>query len=488
MYAARAVQRGSVGRPTVVLVLAFAAVHALYLALGVRFDERPLTGFWQHLDVELLRGDLARSLLYLHSQPPAWNAYLGLVLKAFPGAHAAAFEAVAIALGLVLALALASLATRLGASPWTAAGAAAFFVLSPSFLLHEQILFYASPVAAALAASAVLLDETVRTGRPAACWGLYGIFVVMAGTWSLFHLAYLAMVTAGLLLLAPERRRVVLRAATPALLLVACLYAKNLVVFGHFAPSTWVGMNLARITVRRLPRDARDRLIRARILSPLAAVRPFAPLDAYPPSYEQVTAHADIPCLRDPLKSTGEPNFNHLAYVSLSEQYLRDGLAVVRHAPRAYLRGVSEAWLDYASSASDSSFLTPNAERARVLREGYDVLVYGRVPGLVLERGGIGYRVYALLILGLGAAWLFGLHLAARGPEGARPLAAFLCFSIAWVALVGNGLEVGENNRFRFVTDPLSAALLAAALQRAAERCGLVRIRSGAATPAVGSP
>ncbi len=36
----------------------------------------------------------------------------------------------------------------------------------------------------------------------------------------------------------------------------------------------------------------------------------------------------------------------------------------------------------------------------------------------------------------------------------------FLCFNIGYVAFVGNLLEVGENNRFRFTTDPMTVVLL----------------------------
>jgi hypothetical protein len=35
-------------------------------------------------------------------------------------------------------------------------------------------------------------------------------------------------------------------------------------------------------------------------------------------------------------------------------------------------------------------------------------------------------------------------------------------FNVAWVTLVANAVEVGENNRFRFVTDPLVFAPIAA--------------------------
>jgi hypothetical protein len=47
-----------------------------------------------------------------------------------------------------------------------------------------------------------------------------------------------------------------------------------------------------------------------------------------------------------------------------------------------------------------------------------------------------------------------------------RVVLGFLCFNIAYVALVGNLLELGENNRFRFETDPLSLCLLGLLLER----------------------
>jgi hypothetical protein len=479
-------------RLSAILLILFIAVHASYFALGVRFDASPLASFWQNLDVELLRSDLARSLFYLHSQPPLWNLYLGVVLKLFSSHHTAAFAASAIACGFAFYLTLVSLIRRLGAGMVAAVVASTLFMASPSFVLHEQILFYASPLAAALTLSAVLLDEFLRRGRAWTAFAFYATLLFLATSWGLFHLCHLLIVTAGLVALAPDRRRWILGAGLPALVILASLYTKNLVVFGHFEPSTWIGMNVARITVRRLPREARERLIAARILSPVARVRPFAPLDAYPPAYAQATSDTGIACLREALKSTGQPNLNHLAYVAISEQYLRDSLAVVRHEPRAYLRGMAEAWLDYGSSTSDSSFLAPNSDRARLPGEVYDRVVYGRSPGLVLQRGDASYRVYWGLVLALPMAWLFGLRIAlSRRQEasGFRILVLYLCFNIAWVAVVGNSMEVGENNRFRFTTDPLTLALLALMLCRAWESARRAApVRSGAAKPVADNP
>lgn len=53
----------------------------------------------------------------------------------------------------------------------------------------------------------------------------------------------------------------------------------------------------------------------------------------------------------------------------------------------------------------------------------------------------------------------------------------FIWFNVAWMTFVADAIEVGENNRFRFVTDPLVFAFLAAL---AADRLGCGRsLRSG---------
>jgi hypothetical protein len=447
----------------------FVAAQITYYASGVRFDETPLTAFWQNLDVELLRSDLARSLLYLHCQPPLWNLGLGLVLKAAPHHHLAVFWAAAVLVGLGVYVGLLVLLRRLGAGLGLSLLLATLFAVSPAFVLQEHSLFYAFPVAALLTVSALCLDVLLRRGSVWAGVGFFGALLVLASTWALFHLAHLCLVTAGLWCLVPKARRVVLRVGLPALALLSLLYVKNLVLFGEFAPSTWVGMNLARVTIRRLDHGRREALIRQGVLSDVARVRPFAPLRDYPTRLSSVGGFEGVACLRDVLKSTGAPNMNHLAYVGISSIYLHDALRVIGHEPSAYLRGVREAWFDYLSSATESSFLDANRDAARSL-VGLEDLVYGRITEPSFERHGLHYHVYLVLDLGLLLAFVAGL-LTALGSPGTvdretRVLALYLCFNIAWVALVGNSLEVGENNRFRFATDPFSVALLGRLLSR----------------------
>ena len=67
------------------LVFFFLATRLfLYFYLGI-YNAHSITYTWQLLDLDLLQNDLLESLLLLHSQPPLWNLFIGLLLKIFNG-------------------------------------------------------------------------------------------------------------------------------------------------------------------------------------------------------------------------------------------------------------------------------------------------------------------------------------------------------------------------------------------------------------------
>src|SRR5438270_597750 len=81
-------------RTELLLVAAWGASRAVVYGFGVRFDKRELASSVQNIDPELLRHSLAESLWWLHGQPPGYNLFLGLVLKASGSHWALAFQAV----------------------------------------------------------------------------------------------------------------------------------------------------------------------------------------------------------------------------------------------------------------------------------------------------------------------------------------------------------------------------------------------------------
>ena len=71
-----------------------------------------------------------------------------------------------------------------------------------------------------------------------------------------------------------------------------------------------------------------------------------------------------------------------------------------------------------------------------------------------------------LLLLGYGVGLVYGVMVVRRAvlslPRNpvVGIMAGFLLWNVLWIVVVGNAVELGENNRFRFVADPLCLALV----------------------------
>jgi hypothetical protein len=295
-----------------------------------------------------------------------------------------------------------------------------------------------------------------------------------------------AVVGAVVWLQRPHARRLLIAASLPVLLCLA-VYAKNAALVGSFSTSTWLGMNLARLVIEPIPPAERLQMYRDGKLSAVSLVTPFSSLDRYPASARRVWS-VDHPVLREPAKQGGVVNYNHIAYVEISRRYRADALDVIVDSPGRYLQSVGRAWLLFAWSPGEYWFLDANRARMQGWNRLFDALVYGVPAAIVGSEGppdrldpvtlhlhaGWLYALAALLAICVGAVVAVrdlrrGVGDLQRG-EGDRARGLTLLFmlsTVLWVACVGNALEMRENNRFRFMVEPLIAALIVFALDRA---------------------
>jgi len=446
------------------LVLGFVVSRLALYGLGIRFDGSQFAKLWQVIDPDLLRHDLARSLWYSHGQPPLFNLYLGLGLKLAGSAAGAVFQVVQLLVGAATTVAIFATARALGV-PALLSGAAAFvFALSPAAIAYESFLFYPIFEAGLLCAAAPLLHAYLAHGRPrdgAACFALVGAMVLLR---SYFHVAWLLAILALVLVLRRDAwRRTLVVAVVPAL---ACVtwYAKNEWLYGSFASSTWLGMNLSRITLQTLPPRERKRLVMDGIATRLAQLDSFGPLDRYGGIIE-LPPPLGIPVLDRPRKSTGGSNFNHIAYVELSRRYLRDDVAVVRAEPAVYARGLALALRRSLRPVTEDRRLADDLAPLGPYRDLCEIGMCGRVG-----------RTCLLVLFGVP---LLLLHAASAIVKELRRetldaptvgLLVFIAFNVVYVMLLTNAMELGENNRFRFTIEPLVVVLLALFVHRVATR------------------
>jgi hypothetical protein len=457
------------------MVITFVLSRAILYLVGVRFDNHGLDWYYQYLEPELLRVDLLRSLYYLHMQPPLFNLFLGIILKAFPAHATLAFAVSYHLLGLVLMISLYLLMLRLGVRNDVNLGLTILFTISPSTILYENYLFYTYPVAALLCLSVLFLHRYLTTDRLRDALFFFTLLAMIALIRSLFHFVWFVAAVLLLFWAAGNLRRKTLTAAAIPFLTVAGWHLKNLIIFGSFAASTWLGMNLAKSVIWKVDQEERRALIDRGILSPLADIRPFNPLDQYAPFIFPILP-TDIPALDRELKASGEPNFNNIRYIEISEQYKKDALVMLKHNPISRCEAFAHSFNFYFMPASDYFLLDVNRLQITYLERIYDLLVAGQFLNLqptndrvaVIPDGLIRkfFSMGLFLLVALPGLFVFGcIRLWRDWPRRRECMASvlvigFICLNIIYVTLVGNIFELGENMRFRFLINPLFLTLL----------------------------
>ncbi len=455
------------------LLAVFIASRAWAWHQGVTFDAHGLEWYFQFLPTDLLRGDLLRSIYYMHIQPPLFNLFLGAVLKFGPADCRAVLTPIYWLFGLSMIVALYALMRRLGVRRPVGLGLTILFAVAPSTILFEHYLFYTYPVTALLLLSAYALNSYARHGRWVAGVGVFSLLAVVALTRSMFHLGWLVAIVLAMIVVLPQYRRRTLIAACLPLLAVVAWYLKNALIFGTFSASTWLGFSTWKSAHHYLDSQVQAQLIQDGVLSPMAEIEPFSPLQEYHRFVPSIPS-TGIPVLDRETKGN-EANLNHLQYVALSANAGRDAWALLQRDPWGRRVPLGHALVFYCWPASDYYLVENNREHIAAWACWYDRWLLGKVlsGGERVDSEGWNCELRQmglLLVVLIPLLWVYGCRRAwracrTRPPAPQRTAEAatlvFICFNVAYVTLVGNAVELGENMRFRFQIDPLLTVLLA---------------------------
>ncbi|MFL7871973.1 MAG: ArnT family glycosyltransferase [Anaerolineales bacterium] len=446
-----------------ILILLYITSRLLYFWAGVRFSVDTIRRGWQFIDPLLLKTDLWRSIFYMHGQPPLLNAFTGIVLQVFPVNYIVVFHIFYLLCGVVLLFSLYGLGLRLGFRPWFAALISIWFVVSPATVVYENWYAYAYPLTAILCFATYFLFRFVETGRP-----LDGILfsiplAVMSLTWGLFHIFWLVLCL-GIGVFAILKKRQIKSALWILLsfILVLSWYGKNAILYDSFTASSWGGMNLSKIVTLYIPGEVRKTWVKEGIISELGSLPPFRSPDTYL-EYFPDTPITGVPLLDEIEYSTHFPNYHHLVYVKASKQAMKDALRMIWRAPGRYARALIQSAYIYFHSANDYEHVLGVRQPVDGLDTVWNRLFYGQ------WHKGETFANLGAAILPDHVAWLLVigfLFVVLRAPIYlwknralifSRPrhlLILFMAWNILFVSIAGIMLDIGENNRFRFVIDP----------------------------------
>lgn len=427
----------------------FVLTRCIYFSAGIRFDIAPLLWFWQLIDPVLLKNHLIQSIYYQHTQPPLFNSIIGLILKIATNYENIAFHILYLAWGMILVLFLFLTMVRLQVSPKIAAILSAFFLISPASILYENWLLYTYLMATLLVVAAYFLHYFFSTRSLRVGFIFFSLLGLCVCTRTVFHLLWLLSMLLLLVNSGKQFYKSILLCAALPIVLVSTIFVKNWVVWGEFSHSTWLGMSLFKVVRYGMTQDELNDLVRRNRLSEASLCHPYSWLSSYTVGLRNVP-QTEVPVLDQKLRSTGFNNYNNLAYQRISKYYLSDSFYLIAHHPGSYLKGLREAFLIYFRSPTDSPFLRMNRDRILGYNRAFDRIVYGKFG----PDGQIGWFSLA----GIPLLLLFSIRQIGKAERNHDPATKvtllFITLNVLYVTFVGNALEVGDNNRYRFETEP----------------------------------
>jgi hypothetical protein len=479
----------------VLLGLVFIASRFLMLLMGFKFDIRFLNIAWQTVDTWLLRTDLLRSIWYLHSQPPLFNLFIGTILKAFPVHSSVVFEMIYHFLGLVLTLSLYGIIKNISTNRWLAFIIALIFVISPAVLMFENFFFYDFPVMVILLIIALFFQKFVETNKTSYLLSFFFTAALLVLTRRVFHFIWFLVLTFVLLYFYRANWKRIFFASLVPLLLIVFWCGKNYYYFGKFDTSSWTGMGFFKTATYALGDTERKKMFDEGIVSKniFYGSDPFQipVVTSTVPGFSQKLL--SIPVLGSYTKKEGGLNFNHPSYIILSRQLMEEFLSIMKRRPAVYLKGTLVTSIIFFSPASGYFAASENNNAVDLnypLVKKLDILFNKIVYGQPLAWGGERLQDYLanLLHIKKTQAWrllspgiflvavylisiLYGLRIMFQKNASSiygnavYLMVVFLVINILYVSAVGILAEAGENQRHRFMIEPLNWILFALFIQ-----------------------
>ncbi len=466
--------------PHALLTFAFGLSRLSCYLAGVRFDATTLPYYLQFVDPKLLKSSLGQSIFYLKEQPPAFNLFLGIVLKLVPGDPAPAFQIVYLLCGAVLALTLLSLLRRMGVSNWLSFAIALVFAINPVTILDENLLFYTYPLIALFCMAALFLHRFLTSRRTWDATGFFATLALIAASRAIFHFLWFVLIAGTLVWFVRSARRQLLVAMTLPGLLLLSIYLKNLLVFGSAigGGEVFQAMNMARMATEYLPRPILPALVEQGKISRLLT-RPFSVSRANASEFGKVVPpppKTGISLLDEPFKSGGAMNLHALWMSDIARVYSRDARFVIGRYPGSYAYYVLMNVKRYFEPGYAGEEFA-NSLNEWVLREPlkfYEKIVLADTPFFL--------TAILLLCLGFGLfhSTLWTIHCLRTNMLVVDPrmmTVLFMVFNIVYSGVVTILLSWGDQNRYRTELSAFYAVLLGLSLGAAGRRLGLERIR-----------
>jgi hypothetical protein len=476
-------------RHLALLILGFVITRALALLAGLRYITGETVWLWQLLDLEILRHHLVRGLFHLHSQPPLFNALIGLAEKFGGSSFGEVILAFQLLLGMCAVISVYLTLIHLDVAPTFSLLLSSLLLFNPAQILFEFDPLYTEIVYALHCFIALAVACYVKSRSSFALYWFVGLSVCLTLLRSSYQWIWIVAMLGLLWWQLPESRKQIWKVGAIGVVMTLLWPAKNYVLVHHFASTTWGPFSMSKHWSTERDRPPMREWIREGLLPTFEAPTDESEDGLQRRLKEQWLAPSTgAPELDDITKSIGgAPNWNSLSMLRMRDAQAKDIAFLLRRDPKTYaysvIRGVrryfepSSSYLTLFQLAQWNESIAQYQQMApvdRIVRRvccnvfGFPSTInHGSHPSLkaAIQRICMG----AVLVYGLvvGCLLSFGIcRTLWNGDRDRKVVTMLMSVTIVYVFLVVALLEVGENMQFRFETHALVMMVAAVFLQQ----------------------
>lgn len=435
---------------------------------GIRIADAPpgwaWHWYWQAIPIDLLQSDLLRSLWYLHSQPPLYNLWAGILAKLFDSHFLDALYIANVVFGAALAGMVYLICIQVMRNRLVSLAVALVVAFCPSLFLYEAYALYDLTCAFLVTATVFCLAWHRSSSRHIALYTFILSLNLLVLTRSIYQ-ALILPVALGLVwfLVDFRQRNRVIAICLSICVLSGIWYVKNAAIYGLLSTSSWSGMGLWRIASLDYGPDELLSLTAQGVLDPVVVEQPAF---SRPSQYERYGFD-----LTSDVEVLAGNNYHNINFIAIAHVYGANAVRLILLHPTRYLRSVFRAYLQFSMLSSRFKHLTVNAAKIAPLEWFYANAIHGRF--LLAKPGFFGGSLQVVILPA--ALLLYVTQFVRSWRRESRDLADAIrhdavllwCFVlIVYTTIVACIAEYGEQERFKFLVEQLILILVVAVVSR----------------------
>ena len=448
------------------LIMLVMGVHVGLVILYQLTTDLSITNSWRWdtvvhtLKMANLRQNLLESFVYLHSQPPLFSVY-GVTFNMLFGDHyEQAMYVVQVILGMLMCGTSYVILWHFTQNKTLTLFTALLLTLNPAYFFFEALILYTihSAFLILTAGFCLLLYRQTENHRYLYLFILCINLLILIR--SVYHIVFLIPTLLLVVILVRQNARRVLVGCLLICLLSLGWYGKNLLVFGSFSSSSWLGMSLWKIVREDYRDNELQDLFKAGVLTDRSVI--WYPSFMYPSAYPHFRrAEHDVPIL------AGD-NYNNIIYPEINQLYQDNAVRLIRHDIGRYLKSVARAYGHYSCPSSTYELMEKNLDTFPASHQAVSVELF-HMRGLtqeITQRLGLSqddygacsnlYVLIPMIIVGYPLFLLTRYRINVKRWREMIRRDSFLIFTwgiVSFNTIVTSLLETPENDRFKFMIE-----------------------------------